>query len=604
MKRRDFLSLSTAAFSYASFFTPSSLFGISNQENLLGFMPVPSSMEDRVNVPDGYEAKRLISWGDPLFSKASHFDQKRIISQESIQNAALTFGDNTDGMALFELDDQSAILAVNNEYVNVELMFKHRGEEMSLEDVGYQQQSIGVSLFEIKRDAKGEYRVVLDSKYNRRITAHTPIEICGPVKGHKSMQTLSDPDGAKVLGTIANCASGMTPWGTYLTCEENFNDFFGSKNKDFVPNSKQKRYGISAKKGDYQWCLDERFDIEKNPNECNRFGWVVEIDPFDPTSIPKKRTALGRFKHENAEVVLNSDGHIVVYMGDDENNEFIYKFVSSKKFDPKNPKSNRDLLDEGILYVAKFDSKEGQLYGNGEWIELSYGKNGLDSKNGFENQADVLIYARLAASVVGATPMDRPEWIAADPKQRYVYATLTNNKVRRNTDGANPREKNIYGQIIRWRPFNDDHTSKNFSWSIFLLAGNPLKHPNGPKRGTKNITVENMFNSPDGLKFDKFGRLWIETDGDYSNVGDYEGMGNNSLLCANPSNGEIKRFLTGPIGCEITGIAFSSDYKTLFVGIQHPGENLTPSHFPDGGDLIPRSTIMQITKKDGGVIGT
>ncbi len=347
--------------------------------------------------------------------------------------------------------------------------------------------------------------------------------------------------------------------------------------------------------------LDERFDIAKNENEPNRFGWVVEIDPYNPNSTPIKRTALGRFKHENAEVVIAKNGEVVVYMGDDEVNEFIYKFVSKAKYNPNKP--NKDILNEGTLYVAKLKDT-GDFKGVGEWVALEYGKNGLDEKNGFRNQGDVLINARLAASIVGATPMDRPEWIAADPDGKYLYVTLTNNTKRTEVSESNPRANNIYGHILRWSPKGGNHADSGFKWDIFLLAGNPLKYPNDLRKGTRNINTENMFNSPDGLKFDKFGRLWIQTDGKYSNKGDYEGMGNNQMLCANPITGEVRRFLTGPVACEITGIAFNKDYTTMFVGIQHPGENLANSHYPNGGNLTPRSTIVQIRKKDGGVIGS
>ncbi|MCR8679651.1 MULTISPECIES: PhoX family protein [Campylobacter] len=599
MQRRDFLQATCGALAYAGIFMPS---GISANVNkpLIGFKQVPPSTQDKVIVPDGYEVRKLISWADPLFSKATPFDENKIIDKNAVENAKLTFGDNTDGMAWFDIDENRAILAVNNEYINPEIMFNHQGKNMSLDDVYYEQNSMGVSIFEIAKNQDGFFSVVLDSPYNRKITARTPIDIQGPARGHKLLKTRADKSGVRVLGTINNCASGKTPWGTYLTCEENFDDFFGSSDENYAFNPSQKRYGLSIKGENYEWKLDERFDIAKNENEPNRFGWVVEIDPYNPNSTPIKRTALGRFKHENAEVVIAKDGKIVVYMGDDEANEFIYKFVSKAKYNPNKP--NRDILNEGTLYAAKFiDTKD--FEGVGEWVALEYGKNGLDETNGFYNQGDVLIHARLAASVVGATPMDRPEWIAADPNGKYIYATLTNNTKRTQTNASNPRNKNIYGHIIRWQP-KGDHTSTSFRWDIFLLAGNPLKYPNDLRKGTSNINVENMFNSPDGLKFDKFGRLWIQTDGKYSNKDDYEGMGNNQMLCADPITAQVRRFLTGPIACEITGIAFNLDYTTMFVGIQHPGENLANSHYPNGKSSTPRSTIVQIRKKDGGVIGS
>lgn len=600
MQRRTFLKTTCGAIGFASFFSPSAVFAASS-ENLLGFEQIAFNDKDKFVVPQRYEAKPLISWGDALFSKASAFDENKIIDQRAIENANLVFGDNNDGMALFELENGNALLAVNNEYINPEIMFSHKGEKTTLEDVRYMQNSLGVSIFEISKDKDGFFQVVLDSPYNRRITAQTPMKLQGAAKGHKLMRTAADKKGELVLGTLNNCANGQTPWGTYLTCEENVDDFFGSSeaNQAFTPALK--RYGF-GKESVYKWELDPRFDLAKNPNEANRFGWVVEIDPYNPNSTPIKRTALGRFKHENAEVLINKDGRVVVYMGDDEANEFLYKFVSKNKFNKTNKAANKDILDSGTLYVAKFSGD--LLEGVGEWIELNYGKNGLDKSSGFNSQAEILINARLAASFVGATPMDRPEWIAADLKGEFVYATMTNNTKREKIDSANPRTNNIYGQIISWQAQNKDHAGKNFKWSIFALMGNPEVYPNGTRRGSSNINAENMFNSPDGLKFDKFGRLWIQSDGKYSNKGDYAKMGNNQMLCANPNTGEIRRFLSGPVACEITGCAFSKDSTVMFVGVQHPGEFGAKSHFPNGKNTTPRSTVMQIKKLDGGVIGS
>jgi secreted PhoX family phosphatase len=425
------------------------------------------------------------------------------------------------------------------------------------------------------------------------------------------MKTAADKHGKKVLGTFQNCANGKTPWGTYLTCEENFTDCFGSSNAQQQFDPAQKRYGVSVASREINWHpYDPRFDMAKNPNELNRHGWVVEIDPFDPQSTPVKRTALGRFKHENAALAETDDGRAVVYMGDDERGEFIYKFVSRDRINHRNAKANRDILDHGTLYVAKFDngdSNPDHPKGQGQWIELTHGKNGIDASSGFADQAEVLIHARLAASVVGATRMDRPEWIVVSPKDGQVYCTLTNNAKRgedgQPVGGPNPREKNVYGQILRWRTDRDDHASKSFAWDLFVVAGNPGVHAGTPKGGSKNITPQNMFNSPDGLGFDKAGRLWILTDGDSSNAGDFAGMGNNQMLCADPKTGEIRRFMVGPIGCEVTGISFSPDQKTLFVGIQHPGENggsTFPEHLPNGK---PRSSVMAITREDGGIVG-
>ncbi|WP_032672975.1 PhoX family protein, partial [Pseudomonas syringae] len=468
----------------------------------------------------------------------------------------------------------------------------------------------GVSVIEVQQK-NGKWQFVQDSRYNRRVHGNTPINLSGPAAGHNWLKTDADKSGTHALGTFQNCSSGQTPWGTYLTCEENFTDCFGSSNPEQKFDAGMKRYGVVAASKEINWHPhDPRFDVAKNPNEVNRHGWVVEIDPFDPKSTPVKRTALGRFKHENAAFTQTKGGRAVVYMGDDERGEFIYKFISRDKIDHQNPKANRDLLDHGTLYVAQFDagdSNPDHPKGKGQWIELTHGNNGLVAAAGFNNQAEVLIHARMAASVVKATRMDRPEWIVVSPKDGQVYCTLTNN-VKRGDEGQpvggpNPRAKNQYGQILRWSEEGSNASAMAFDWDLFVVAGNPAVHAGTPQAGSSNINAQNMFNSPDGLSFDEAGRLWIQTDGDSSNKGDFAGMGNNQMLCADPASGEIRRFLVGPVGCEITGISFAPDYKTMFIGIQHPGENggsTFPEHLPNGK---PRSSVMVITREDGGIIG-
>ncbi|EAH8357382.1 PhoX family phosphatase [Campylobacter jejuni] len=559
MERRLFLK-GSALGSMVAFFASSNLSAaMLKDKDLLGFKAVSASTQDKVIVPQGYEAKVLISWGDPLFSKAKPYDENKIIDMNAVKNAHLVFGDDNDGMSFFPLSKNRGILAVNNEYINPEIMFNHHGKNLSKEDILYEQASVGVSILEIEK--KGDdWTVVLDSKYNRRIDANTKMQVSGAAK----KEVLKNEK--FVHGTFANCANGQTPWGTYITCEENFDDFFGSLDENLEFNDSLKRYGFN-KTSLYGWeKFDERFDLAKNMDEANRFGWIVEINPFDAQSTPVKRTSLGRFKHENAEIIVEKDGSVIVYMGDDEMNEFIYKFVSKHKY--KKGADTSKILDEGILYVGQFNGNVGDFKGQGKWIALEYGKNSLNEKNGFKSQAQVLINTRLAASIVGATPMDRCEWIASHKQSgsKEVFATLTNNKNRQEPNAANPdNQQGLY-------------------------------------KGSNNITSENKFNSPDGLKFDRDGRLWIQTDGSYSNKDEYESMGNNCMLAANPKTGEIRRFLTGPIACELTGIAFSEDYTTMFVGIQHPGEGLKGSTFPYG--KTPRSSVMMIRKLDGGVIGS
>lgn len=606
LSRRRFMAGSAAvsAGAFLSLNPVAKAVAAKSSSSLLNFEAIPVSTADAIVVPKGYKATPLISWGDPISVDAPEFDQS---GKQDSRAQELQFGDNTDGMSFFPISDDRGVLAINNEYTNYEYLFDHKGKSMTADDVRKAQAAVGVTVVEVM-NKNGQWTVDRAGKRNRRITANTPMLLTGPAAGHTLMKTATDPKGLNPLGTFNNCANGQTPWGTYLTCEENFDDFFGSNQNGVKLTADHKRYGIEAKPSDYQWHQhDERFDVAKNPNEPNRFGWVVEIDPNDPTSTPLKRTALGRFKHENAALTLNKDGHAVVYLGDDERGEHLYKFVSKNRYQAGNDAANRNLLEEGTLFVAKFDMNEKELKGSGKWLELTFGKNGLTPENGFKDQAEVMIFARRAATQVGATTMDRPEWVAIHPDNKHVFCTLTNNKNRgkegQPVGGPNPRAKNNYGQILRWMPANEDHTSTVFAWDLYLIAGNPTVHKGDLYAGSDNISADNMFNSPDGIGFDKAGRLWIQTDGNYSNKGDFAGQGNNQMLCGDPITGEVKRFLTGPIACEITGLTFSPDQKTMFVGVQHPGEDEAPSHFPYGGTTKPRSTIMMITREDGGVIG-
>jgi secreted PhoX family phosphatase len=511
----------------------------------------------------------------------------------------LAVGDNNDGMSVF-LDGDKHVLAFNNEYVNRSVIYGNRESKKpeNADDVRKGKAGHGITIAEIERN-DGKWSVVKDSSYNRRITADTPMEITGPARSHAMMKTSADPQGISAKGTWNNCGNGRTPWGTYLACEENFNGYFSSSDENYQPSPELKRYGVGNKDWGYAWATtDERFDISKHPNEPNRFGYIVEIDPLDPSTTPKKRTALGRFKHENAEVVVADNGQIVVYMGDDERGEFLYKFVSAGKY--VESENNGDLLDNGTLYVAKFGDDM-----RGEWLALT------PETTGMESYAEVSVLTRQAASKVGATTMDRPEWVASHPKKSEIYVALTNNKNRGKkpnkggdetpVGGPNPRAGNNYGQVVRWRPDNADHTSTGFEWDLFVMAGNPTVHEDA-YAGSQNVNVDNMFNSPDGLAFDSDGLLWIQTDGNYSNKDDFAGMGNNQMLVGDPDTGEIKRFLVGPNECEVTGITWSLDRKTLFVGIQHPGEKGN-SHYPEGGQTVPRSTIIAITREDGGKMG-
>jgi secreted PhoX family phosphatase len=561
----------------------------------MGFKVVAANSLDTVTLPDGFSWKTLVRWGDPLWSTAPEFDHATRSTGAAQEKQ---FGDNNDGMELYTRDGR-AVMVVNNEYTNRSIAFGANASKLpeTEDDVRKGKASHGVSVFQVRPGASG-WEVVLDAPENRRITADTPMDITGPARGHDLLKTEADPNGVTSLGTWNNCGAGRTPWGTYLACEENFNGYFSSSDKDMALPEGFERYGISHKDWGYNWAMtDDRFDIAKHPNEAQRAGYVVEIDPFNPSAAPKKRTALGRFKHENAEVVIAADGHVVVYLGDDERGEFLYRFVSTGKYSAGGDNSN--LLKDGELYVAKFHDG-----GKGEWLHLTPATTGMASK------ADICIHTRQAASAVGATTMDRPEWVAANPHKAEAYCALTNNKNRAKkpnkggdaapAGGPNPRVGNNYGQIVRWRPMGGDHGAAKFAWDLFVIAGNPTVHDDA-YAGSENITSQNMFNSPDGIKFDEAGILWIQTDGKYSNTGDFAGMGNNQMLAADPETGDIRRFMIGPKECEITGLTWSPDRRTMFVGIQHPGEK-GDSHFPEGGAAVPRSCIVAVWRDDGAMI--
>jgi secreted PhoX family phosphatase len=518
-----------------------------------------------------------------------------------------------DGMHFFALppgtaNAQRGLLVMNHEYTDDGLLHADGMANWSAEKVTKAQNAHGVSVIEL-RAVNGQWQIVRPSPHARRIAATTPMRIAGPAAGSAAMRTSADPDGTRVLGTFNNCAHGYTPWGTYLACEENFAMYFMNASTDA-----DRRYGLTVKGRGYRWEeFDARFDLARHPNEANRFGWIVEIDPYDPQSTPVKRTALGRFAHEGAQLSLAPDGRVVFYSGDDATFEYIYKFVTRDRYDARNREANRQLLDHGTLYVARFRDS-----GDGEWLELTHGKGSLTAANGFRDQADVLVRTRAAADRVGATPMDRPEWIAVHPSTREVYCTLTNNARRGGkdapgTDRANPRAGNTFGQIIRWREAGADPTALAFTWDLFALCGDP-RHTDQAKRG--NVKGD-AFGSPDGLWFDPHGLLWIQTDVSTStlNRGDYERLGNNQMLCADITSGEIRRFLTAPRGSEVTGVQLTPDGRTMFVNIQHPGESASEradpgnpqavSTWPDGpSGGRPRSATVMIQREDGGMIGT
>ena len=553
------------------------------------FQPIDIATDFDIHLPEGYRWKPLVRWGQALFSEA-----EGAWSPESGVPVAMSdkvFGENTDGMELFVIDGKE-VIAVNSEYVNpkINLPAASEGVPQTADEVTLLKNMQGVTVMEVADSGNG-YEVVVDSPFDRRITHETPMTMDGAAAGADLVRTKADPEGMSPKGTTNNCGAGKTLWGTYLTCEENFNGLFGATGE--MPQGEgYGRYGIGGESQYAYEKFDPRFDISSEPNEPHRHGWITEIDPADPSSTPVKHTALGRFKHENAEMVQAADGRIVVYMGDDERGEFIYRYVSNRTWAEGQPTNG--LLSDGTLYVAKFNDDQ-----TGEWLALTPETTGMAP-------AEMLVFARMAGSKVGATTMDRPEWIACHPQRAEAYCSLTNNSnrgIKANAGGdatpvggPNPREANEYGQIVRWRPEGEDHGATAFTWDLYVMAGNPAVHSDA-YAGSPNINQGNMFNSPDGMAFDTTGLLWIQTDGDDSNQGDFAGQGNNQMLIGNADTGEIARFLTAPNGAEVTGLCWSADRRVAFVGIQHPGGS-----WPDG-EGKPRSSVIAVWREDGATIG-
>ena len=607
----------------------------------IGFRPVPVATGDAVVVPEGYTARVIIPAGTPIAGAMPAYRLENTGAEQALQ-----VGAHHDGMHFFPIEgrdpyagsSEDGLLVLTHEYV--EPRFLHaaaRGLRIGTgrrpvpadgrdpDQIRKEINAHGVSIVRIRKQANGEWQVVQDVR-NRRVTGATPMEISGPVRGSDFVRTKFSPDGTRTRGTLNNCAQGVTPWNTYLTCEENWAGYFVNRTQvDQKPElpREHERYGVPTGQARSNWDQArgggdefERFDAttkaatatEDYRNEPNTFGWVVEIDPFNPNSTPVKRTTLGRFAHEGVEFAPVREGRpIVAYAGDDAINEYIYKFVSARPYDAAT--ANGSLLDDGTLCVAKFNADD-----TGEWLPLKHGEGPLVGRNGFRSRAEVLVNTRAAADALGATKMDRPEWIAADPRDGRIYCTLTNNTRRtpEQTDPANPRARSQFGHIIRWREAGDDHAATRFDWDIFVLAG-----PTNDSRvaGGAALTADNIFACPDGLWFDKDGRLWIQTDiGEgQQNRGPHEVFGNNQMLCANPVTGEIRRFLVGPPGQEITGCITTPDGRPMFINVQHPGATTpaeqfaagrTNSNWPDGGTSIPRSATVVITKNDGGIIGT
>ena len=644
----------------------------------LTFKPVAKNLNDIVTVPEGYEATVLYAMGDSINPAYAEWNDNAVPSGPSFQYRS---GDCHDGMSYFGLNQthknydpsasESGLLVMNHEYINPTFLHPQGptlvNERRPEDEVIREMNAHGVSIIELKKDKTTQkVEIVKNSVFNRRITASTVMDFAGNVAGSDLLVTKYSSAGKQTRGTHNNCGNGYTPWGTYLTTEENYIGYFIRAKGDDAKRSPEeiialKRYGLKdGASSRYKWetavgqlesqDLYDRWNssvtastaAQDYRNSANTFGWIVEIDPFDNRQNPVKRTSLGRFAHEDCRASrLREDDNLAFYMGDDSRGEYIYKFVSDAKWSAKDInggyKAGDKYMNSGKLYVAKFNAN-----GTGQWIELAYGKNGLDATSKvypFKSQTEVTTFARLAGDAVGATKMDRPEWVAVNPENGEVYVTLTNNSNRGTaypTDSANPRnyedpeggKGNVNGHIIRFHEDGDTTTATTFKWDIYLFGAEAKMASNINLSG---LNDNNDLSSPDGMWFDPRGVLWIQTDdGAYTDttncmmlaalpgkVGDgtkaTTSSGQETIVGAKMTDDNLRRFLTGPVECEITGVTMTPDHKAIFINVQHPGEDSASydkpsSHWPatqkDASNKTarPRSATVVITRKDGGTI--
>ncbi|SFK41386.1 PhoX family protein [Falsiroseomonas stagni] len=582
----------------------------------LTFPELRQQLSQHHAVAEGYEAQTVIRWGDPVLDGAPPYDPMA----QTAAGQARQFGYNCDYLDFWPLpagsrNSDHGLLCVNHEYTNTNLMFAGIGEgraargRTTAAQAAVEIEAHGMSVVEVKREG-GTWRSVPGGAMNRRITMNTPMRISGPAAGHARLRTNADATGTRVLGTLNNCAGGNTPWGTVITAEENFNNYFGGAAATTgAEAATYRRYGIIAEPS-YAWFRHfERFNLDREPNEPNRFGWVVEYDPYDPTSVPVKRTALGRFKHEGATHAIGSDGRVAFYMGDDERFEYLYKFVTARPFNPNDRAANRDLMDEGTLYVAKFEER-----GRMRWLALTHGEGPLNAANGFHSQADVVIEARRAADLLGATPMDRPEDVETNKVNGRVYVMLTNNSRRtaQQAGPGNPRANNVHGHVLEVIPPGAgtgrvDHAATEARWEVFIAAGKPGVDPGTQyHRATSD---QGWLSCPDNIAFDSKGRAWIATDGAPEFAGIADGIW--AADTSGHGRGLTRCFYQAPTGAEVCGPCFTPDDRTLFLAIQHPGEDTGSTYenpstrWPDfEAGRPPRPSVIAIVKRDGGEIGS
>jgi secreted PhoX family phosphatase len=635
-----------------------------------GFAAVAPTNADAVTVPAGYSARTLIAWGDPLFEGAGPLDLDALTRAEQERR----FGQNNDMLAIFPArpgfpwatTGSTFILCANHEYFEPSLMWPGLSDPRGLDAARTEAMmaSMGVTVMAVQEDkARRAWRVVTDPRpgagVNRRITPFTPVAFTGPAANHPWIEAAGaafraaegGPAGTIPCGTLANCAGGYTPWGTYLTSEENFDFYFSNSNpaanaalaSDPAVAADQRSYRYPLTRAGNPLPLPAQFDLARNPMAASLYGWNVEIDPYDPASIPKKRTALGRRKGECATTALTRDGRVAVYSGDDQANEFVYKFVSAGRFDPTNRAANMDLLDEGVLYAARLAAD-----GTGVWVALTAeaanaAAAAANAPARFRDQGDVCVRAREAARLLGATPMDRPEDVEAVRDSAWVgqgsvLIACTANLTGTTGAPGNPRRadpsagdaalRNVTGHILRFDEADGDCGALRFAWDIFVLAGDPAVQGAATNRAGQPVLTDvsvngaptftgDRFANPDNFCLDRRGNIWISTDNSDATFADCNDQIMMTRATAAPRT--IKRFLAGPVGAEICGPLMSLDERTLFAAIQHPGEGDTkggdwrvarfergektpPSRFPDGG--WPRSAVVYVTKDDGGLIGT
>jgi secreted PhoX family phosphatase len=605
LRRRDFLKWGTAVGTLPLVESCSTMGATANaaQGSTLTFTELEHGLDENFTVAQGYDHQVLLRWGDPIFSEAPAFD----FQNQSRATQERQFGFNNDFIGFVSLPlgstaSDRGLLVVNHEYTDSTLMFPSgpAADTLSKEQADVEITAHGLSVVEIRKQGEN-WEVVRDSRYNRRLTPFTPMRFTGAAAGSARLRTLDSADGIATLGTYGNCSGGVTPWGTILTGEENVDAYFTGDPAATDEKENYARFGMGGV-NERSWGKHyPRWNLAQNPHEALHMGWVVEIDPFDPNSVPKKRTGIGRSKHEGCNIHIDADNTVVAYSGDDSQFEYLYKFVSSRRYNPNDRAANLDLLEDGTLYVARFEDDNSL-----RWLPLTFGSGPLTPANGFRDQGDVLIDVRKAADLIGATKMDRPEDVEVNPVTGHVFAMLTNN-VRRapeQIDAVNPRAQNGNGQIVEFWPESGRHADEVFRWELFLLAGNPATteftayHPAMSQNG--------WLSCPDNCAFDSLGNIWIATDG-AQDSGIADGIW--AAEVSGPNRALTKRFLRVPVGAEMCGPFFTPDNTSFFCSVQHPGQDSTidaPStRWPDFDPALPpRPSVVVITKQGGGRVGS